>query len=229
MITGRSVGLPTGQWDVPPALPMDMDDRPGDTPPVSTEGDGEGDAGVTASAMPPHTRGRNRTAPQVYFPPQHCTVCSLDKVFDTRTSFTQHLKTHRLFWSKRGEYVPMRRFGGQQTPSTQVVSHPTPALSSPGASAPHPVPLPRTLAEVVRPAPVPLMSIGIPANIGVLPPCRAQERAAVTSVIAFPHFPRPRPLLLDSWGDSRAGVTGASGPAAAERPSTLPTHEASSR
>jgi len=109
VVPGRVVGSPTGEM----AHPMDVDDGSGDLPPTTTAGEGGEDTGATALAMPPGTRGRHRTAPQVYFPPQSCTVCSLDMVFDTRTSFTQHLKTHRLFWSKSGEYAPMRHFGGQ--------------------------------------------------------------------------------------------------------------------
>jgi len=51
-------------------------------------------------------------------------MCSLDRAFDTRTSFTQHLKTFSLFWCKEGvcTYAPPWRptkpadLGGQLSP-----------------------------------------------------------------------------------------------------------------
>jgi len=67
-----------------------------------------------ALAVPARVRGSNRTPPTVNFPPQQCTLRPEERIFTTRTSFTQHLKSHKYFWSKKGRCAPLRQAGGRR-------------------------------------------------------------------------------------------------------------------
>jgi len=187
-----------------------------DTPPAPDQGVGDGDEGDgdTASAVPQRVRGSNRMPPTVLFPAQQCSLCSDERMFTTCTSFTQHLKLHKHFWSKKGRCAPLRRAGGcrqrgEVPPCTPLATpHSSEALARRPvlpAIAPHPmlpavveVPPQCTAAETVHARPASSMPLGMPGSASTLPP----RGRAVTSVTAFTPFPGPQPQLLSSQGGS---------------------------
>jgi len=199
-----NVGSATGRSDDPSALPMDVDSLPGaigGTALVPQAPTGV-DSVAATSAVPPRTRGSNWQPPQRDFPPRQCDLCSLERVFGTRSSFSTHLKVaHGQYLSRKGYYVPMSRAGShpQRARVQQAASLPlaTPAFSGP--VAPHPVfPVvprvspPHTFAKAVRTGPIPLMSL--PAPLMSLPAPFMSLPAPLMSLPA-PLMSLPAPLM----------------------------------
>ena len=192
----------------------------GDLPPLAS-GDG---TGAIAPFVHPRAGTRSYHEPDVHFPPQRCHACTSEEVFYTRTSFTNHLKGHGLFWKKMGEYAQLRQGKGSGGPAARGVNRSPAARGGPAAR----VPLLCPATHAVRPTPPPLMSISFPASVGAVPPhftdglATLPQPATVTSVTAFPQFPGPRPLLPDPGDERRRGVAT---PGRSERSSSPPTHD----
>jgi len=92
----------------------------GDLPPLAGGSHG---SGVSAPFVHPRAGTRGYHEPNIEFPPQKCHACSSEEVFYTRTSFTNHLKGHGLFWKKTCEYAQLRRGSGGGGPAARGVKH----------------------------------------------------------------------------------------------------------
>jgi len=73
---------------------MDTDDRSGAVGGMgsSTQASTGGDGAPAISATPACTQGPNQQPPKWEFPPQQCSLCSLHRIFDTRSSLNEHAR-----------------------------------------------------------------------------------------------------------------------------------------
>ena len=62
-----------------------------------------------SSTDPPHIKGAKYTQPTRHFPRQACQLCHEPRIFETRSSFSEHLKIHKYVWVKGTLCIPSKQ------------------------------------------------------------------------------------------------------------------------
>jgi len=101
---GRSAGLPACAFRTPAADQT--------TPDWHGVGGDDRGAGGSSSGAPPRAKGAKYTRPTRHFPRQACQLCDEPRVFETRSSFSEHLKIHKYVWVKGTYCIPLQQAMG---------------------------------------------------------------------------------------------------------------------
>ena len=162
------------------------------------------DVGGPSSVAPPRPKGAKYTRPTRHFPRQACQLCDEPRFFETRSSFSEHLKIHKYVWVKGTYCIPLQQAMGHMRGRVGPRRRPHCFLRGCGASPPHKTPPRGSLRSVPPPTFIqrkkggaasptkhvaPLMDIVVPtAQLG-LPSPRVPQVAVTTCVQAFTPFP----------------------------------------
>ena len=101
----RSVGLPVYAFQTPEGGETTLGGQ--------DVGDSGRVAGGSSSGGPPaRAKGAKYTRPTCHFPRQACQLCDEPRVFETRSSFSEHLKIHKYVWVKGTYCIPLQQAMG---------------------------------------------------------------------------------------------------------------------
>jgi len=183
-------------------------------------GGGQG-AGGSSSAAPARPKGAKYVRPMCHFFRQACQRCDEPRVFETRSSFSEHLKIHKYVWVKGTYCIPLQQamghMRGRDRPRHKPQSFSRGCGASPPRKAPprasyHSVPPPTFIqwqkggaASPTDPI-APLMDIKVPAVPLGLPSPRIPQMAITTSVQAFTPFSGPSPAMSSAQGSAAGPV-----------------------
>jgi len=102
-------------------------------------GNGQDEGGPSATA-PPRAKGAKYTRPTRHFPQQACQLCDEPRVFETRSSFSEHLKIHKYVWVKGTYCIPLQQAMGHMRGRSRPRRRPQSFTRGCGASPPRKTP-----------------------------------------------------------------------------------------
>ena len=183
-------------------------------------GGGQG-MGGPSSAAPPRTKGAKYTRPTHHFPRQACQLCDEPRVFETRSSFSEHLKIHKYVWVKGTYCIPLQQAMGHMRGKVGPRRRPQSFSRGCGASPPRKTP-PRGSYRAVPPPTfiqwqrggaaspsgtiAPLIEMKVPTTRMGLPPPRIPQMAVATSVQAFTPFSGAGTITSSAQGSAAGPV-----------------------
>jgi len=203
----RSAGLPASAFNTPPSGQLTSGSR-------GARGGGR-DAGGSTSVDPSRAKGAKYMLPTRHFPRQACQLCDEPRIFETRSSFSEHLKIHKYVWMKGTYCIPLQQAMGHMRGGYRPRRKPhsfsrgcgaSPPRKAPSRAAYHSVPPPpfinwqREGAASQTDQTAPLADVKVPADNMGLPPPRIPQMAVTTSVQAFTPFSGPRPAKSSGQG-----------------------------